>query len=181
MIKTLRSLAVLVIVFNLTFAAMCGGPAGDGQRIAAIRAALRASPALVAPLVAKGIITQAQADGVVKDFTDGADVALQLKQDFDAIPVGAADRKQRQYQAMHNAYNKWKVIVDRGHFGIASQIETAFAIADGIWLFADAWYADQAGVTSHSDVGADGLSPSEFRDALDQKIKDLNAAMKPQP
>jgi hypothetical protein len=184
-LRVLATISLIVNVFAGTLmltACPFGGDSSDGARIAAIRAALKASPALVEPLVQSGVLTRAQADGVIKDFTDAGDIALVLKTDFDAIPSDLTKEAafQAQYKAVHKAYQGWVAIVNRGHFGVHPAIRTAFSIADGIWLFVDAFYADQAGMTSHADVGADGLSEKEFRDALDSKINELKEAMKPQ-
>lgn len=95
------TLTTLALIVNLTLAASCG--AGGGS-IAALRAALRLSPTLTAPLVQSGVITQAQADGVVKDFIDGGEIALGLKQELDAISKTAPNLKQLQAAAVHRAY-----------------------------------------------------------------------------
>lgn len=170
----LRLLATLCLIVTLTFNAACGA-----SQLAILRSGLNAAPTLTTSLVTSGVITQAQADGAVKDFTDGADVAVQLGQSLNAIPKDAPNRKQLQFDAVHTAFNKWRTIVARGHFKAHERIEKAALIADGIFVFLDAYYGDKAGNNPHTDVAVDGLSDDEFEQALDQKLKDLKAAMKP--
>lgn len=169
-----RMFATLCLLFIVCFNGFCGA-----SQLAALQSALNAAPTLVNSLVASGTITQAQADTTIKDFRDGAQVAVDMKRAFSAIPKDAPNRKQLQYQAAHKALNDWRAIVARGHFRITPKIESAFVIADGIFEFVDAYYADKAGITSHSDIGADGLSEDEFEKALDQRLKDLKEALKP--
>lgn len=162
-------------ILSLVLMAACFG----ASQLAVLKTTLRSSPPLVNSLVASGAIKQSDADTTIKDFTDGAGEAIQLGECMKAVSKDAPDRKQQQYRCAHAAFTGWRAIANRGHFKIHPKIETAFTIADGIFEFIDAFYADRAGVVSHSDVGADGLSDEDFQQALDQRIKELKAAMQP--
>lgn len=167
-----RQFRVSAIALLLSLTVSCGGV------VTALRSALAAAPALTTGLVSSGIITQAQADGAVKDFTDGGNVALALKDDLDAAR-NKPNANVLKAQAAHQAKNDWKAIYDRGHFGSAPAITKAANLADGIFLFIEAYYADKNGETPHAGSPAvDGLSDSEFQDILEQKVKELDRAMK---
>lgn len=171
----LRPMLTLVLLFVVSFAGFCDG----GGQITVLRSALRAAPALTNSLVVSGVLTQAQADGVVKDFTDGGDAALEMANAIAAVPKDAPDRNTQIARAAHTAADKWRTIVARGHFRVHPRVEQAFSIADGIFLFVEAFYADRAGEATHADIGADGLSEKEFQQALDSRLDELKQSLKP--
>lgn len=164
----LRRLIILVLLFNISFAGFC-----SKSQIATVRSVLKGAPILTNRLVSAGKITQAQADGAVRDFLDGVDVAVSLGQGLEG-----ATTSQQKYAAAHTAFTGWLVIYNRGHFGVHPDVRNAADLASGVFEFIDAFYGDKAGVASHSDVGVDGLSDDEFKDVLDQKIRQLKAAMR---
>lgn len=171
LIRTRRltsSLFAIILLFNISFAGFC-----SRSQIASVRAALKAAPVLTNRLVGLGRITEGQAKGAVKDFTDGMEVALTLGESLDD-----ADTLREKHSAASKAFQDWVAIYNRGNFGVHQDIRAAADIASGIFEFIEAYYGDKAGLTTHSDVGADGLSEREFKDALDQRIKELEKAFK---
>lgn len=166
--KLTTSLLALVLIFNILFVGFC-----SKSMVASVRSALKAAPILTSRLVNIGKLTPKLKEVIDKDFTDGVNVALTLGEELDD-----ADTPQEKYTAANKAFQNWLVIYNRGNFGSNSDVRDAADIASGIFEFIDAYYADKAGAATHSDVGADGLSESEFKDALNQKIKNLEEALK---
>jgi hypothetical protein len=168
-----RSLGVLVLAFYVSFAGFCGA-----ARAAALRSALKSAPAFINSLVVNGKVSRDVADGSIKDFTDGADTVLKWDQCLGRVPKNSSDEKRQQFKCTRDAFTEWRSIVARGHFKANKDINDVFLIADGLFEFIDAFYADRAGAATHSDVGADGLSDEDFNREVDRRIGELKARLK---
>lgn len=180
----LRPVAIVLAVALLvgtTTAFRCGeiGEATVQNSIRIIKSALQAAPVLVNSLVASGVLSRTVADGDIRDLTRTATIAITLEQDIVAIPAGVADRAVRLSRAAKKAADGWRVVLaDRQARGVKThpRIEQAFAVADGIFLFVEAFYADQAGEAPHN--GDLGLSEKEFYKQLEQRARQLESITK---
>lgn len=161
----------------------CGGP-GDVTAQTSLRilkSSLAASPAVITGLVASGVLSQAVADGDIRDLTRGGTFAVTFGEQY-IVCSSAVDRIPCLSRAAKTMANGWRGInAERVVRGAKThpRVDQIFAVADGIFLFIEAFYSDQAGETPHEGSPAvDGLSEEEFHQELNQKVKVLEKLIK---
>lgn len=139
--------------------------------LSSFRVALLASKPFVNNLVAQGILTQSQANGVIQDFQDGAQIAIDLKYTIDVIPKDDPNRKQKIAAEARLAAAGWRAILNRGHFNLHPRIRDAADLASAIMESIEIFYGGAAGRAGRASVGSEG----ELEEDIKAKIKELKA------
>lgn len=128
-----------------------------------VRLALASSGPLVNSLVASGVLKQEQAGPIIADFTDGANVALALQNDFKAC---AKDRGCK-LTAAQRAETGFRAIINRGRFGANPRVQQIADIAGGILSSLVIFY----GGTSPNVRVAMDAGPPLTDDQIEERVK----------
>lgn len=153
---------------------------GSGEVLLSLKAALAASGPVVHSLVSAGAFSQAVGSRMITDFSDGTQCALDLNNDFKAIPVAAPNKKTRKLTAAVKGMRCWRVIVNRQNFARNQRVQNAANIVDGIFATLVVFYSEpgamNASINRSSPMPVDEKA---LEDDLHKQIDELKRALKP--
>jgi len=163
---TKRLITLILSMALITQLACVSDPFGP------LRLAMGAATPLISILVARGTITQTQADTYKTAFTNGIDSIQGLSDDWKVAVTGP-----QKLAAVIRAETRWTAIAAGGAFGNAPpQIFDAISIINSILATVVAFYG---GTPSHNPGATNLKNEKELKAYVDQRTKQLKATLQP--
>lgn len=182
MIRHSKTIVTLILVSLIAYSGY-GFACGSSSAIKSFRLALASSGPLVNSLVAAGAIPQTKATAIIADFDAGAQCALTLQSDFNAIPGELSERERtaRKLNASVNALRCWRAIISRQNFAVHARVQQAADIAEGILASMVVFYSEPGEMRASAERSATvtARNEKELEAQLKKQVEELKRAMKP--
>ena len=140
--------------------------------ITSLKAALASAGPLVTVLARSGAINEANAQAILRDFSDGVTVAEELNAN-----IKIATTKGMKAAAALKAERKWIEIINRGDFGTNLKIQTAANIADGIFASIVLFYGGVPTSMAHVPPSASNKSDKDMKMSIEAQIDHLKRTL----